>query len=78
MWLMKADPSLPSWGGWSAPPSTTGRGRATTLPQMIFVALCLTKWRIGTHVCRAYVASHLIHKQKGYPNSSLIFIHGGA
>ena len=75
---MKADMSLPGWGGWSTLPPKTDGGRAAILPRMKFVALHLAKRRIATHVRNAYVASHLIHKQKGYPNSSFIFIHGGA
>ena len=47
---MKADPSLPDWGGWSASPPTAGGGRAAIQSRMKFIAHCLANWLVGAHV----------------------------
>ena len=47
---MEADPSLPGWGGWSAPPPTSGGGRAAIHPSMKFIALRLAKRQRSSHV----------------------------
>jgi hypothetical protein len=41
---MEEDPSLPGWGGWSAPPPTAGGGRAAIHLRMKFVVLRVAKW----------------------------------
>ena len=59
---MKADPSLPDWGGWSAPPPSSGGGRAAIHPSMKFVTLRLTKqWR-SSHVRTTYLSMLPPHK----------------
>jgi hypothetical protein len=53
---MEADPSLPGWGGWFAPPPTTDGGRAIIQRRMKFVAHRLANWRVGAHVRKAMVS----------------------
>ena len=50
VWLMKADLSLPGWGGWSAPPPSAGGGKAAIQVRMKFVALRLAKQRRSSHM----------------------------
>ena len=57
---MKADLSLPGWGGWFALPPTAGGGRAAILPRMEFVVLRLAERRIGT----------LVHNTTTFPRIS--------
>ena len=49
-WLMEADLSFSGWGGWSAPPPTTGGGRAAIQRPMNSIALHLAKRRRNPHV----------------------------
>lgn len=53
---MKADPSIPGWGGEFALPPTALEGRAAIRPWMNFIALCLTKRRRSTHVHNTIIA----------------------
>jgi hypothetical protein len=47
---MEADPSLPGWGGRSAPPPSAGGGRARHPSRMKIVVLRLAKRRRSSHV----------------------------
>ena len=51
---METDPIFLGWDGRSAPPPTSGGGRAAIIPRMKSIGLRLAKRRIGTHVCCSY------------------------
>ena len=50
VWLREADPSLPGWGGWSAPPPSAGGGRPAIQAWMKFILLNLAKRLRRPHV----------------------------
>jgi hypothetical protein len=47
---MGVNPSLPSWGGWSAPPPTSGGGKAAIHPGIKSIALHIAKRRNSIHM----------------------------
>ena len=61
---MKADPSLPGWGGWSASLPSAGKGRAAFHPWMEFVALRLAKRPRSSHVRTTLIGNWGLAKKR--------------
>ena len=57
--LMEADPSLPGWDGWSAPPPSANGGRPAIQTWMKFVVLRLANRRRRARVRTTYSPAHM-------------------